>query len=678
LENQGKLGKYDLRRKLGQGAMGEVYEAWDPAIHRPVAIKTLSHPAQDVGDELYARFRREVQAAGRLSHPNIVNVYDYGETDDSAYIVMQYVAGVSLDAHLRALGDNAQLPLAELGRIMGGILAGLQHGHERGVVHRDIKPSNVLLADDGSVKITDYGIAHLEQSDLTQAGDLLGTPAYMAPEQVAGHVIDLRADLYAAGVVLFQLLTGRRPFEGSQSSVLHKIIHAEPAAPSTMRADLPSGLDAVVYKALAKRPLDRFASASEFARALQANLAPLGAGLPTANLVALHLHDMTVADKAQPGPKNRRWWLLSALAVGGLGAVALVLWLQARPRLDAFDAAIRRWTESYNVPGASLAVMHHDRLVFASGYGNRQAGDRVPIWGLTKPITALCVTSLVDEGKLRLSDPILPLLPPRFRPDAQADSRWSLITVQQLLDHRSGLPGRGPWGGFAPEVGELLQQLRPEQISARQIAPDIARLPLQTTPGSRYELSQINYLLLGEIIGTLVGTSYADACRERVLKRAGIQDARLAPRWGALTSASNGWALSAPEYLGFMRLLEPASLGPTARSLLTQSDDWTDASHAETYRLGLFVKQGPSRYTVFGGWWWKMDHSAAGPIDDRAGALAVLTSDTAWVATFDRISTDTDLAAMQELDRALWRAFNAMQVWPGNDLFSRFDVGPLQ
>jgi CubicO group peptidase (beta-lactamase class C family) len=624
LDNEGKLGKYDLRRQLGRGAMGKVYQAWDPVIHRLVAIKTLSHPARDAGDEFYARFRREVQAAGRLSHPNIVNVYDYGETSDSAYIVMQYVAGVSLDAYLRGLGDNAQLPLADVGRIMGGILAGLQHSHEQGVVHRDIKPSNVLLADDGLVKITDYGIAHLEQSDLTRAGDVLGTPAYMAPEQVAGHTIDLRADLYAAGVVLFQLLTGHRPFEGSQLSVLHKITHADPVAPSSLRADIPSGLDAVVLKALAKQPQDRFASASDFARTLHAKLATRGAGIPTTNLLALHLHDLTEIDKAQPASQSRRRWWLAATAIGvsGLAALLLLWWFQTQTRLEAFDAAMRRWTESYNVPGASLAVMHQDRLVFASGYRNRKAADRVPIWGLSKPITAVCLTSFVDEGRLQLNDPIVPLLPLRFRPDPQADARWSLITVRQLLDHRSGIPGRGPWGGLAPGVTALLQQMPLDQISLWQVGPDIARLSLQSTPGSHYAFSNINYLLLGEIIGALAGTSYADACRNRVLGHAGIQDAQLAPRWGALTSASSGWALSAPEFLSFMRLLKPASLGLAAQTLLEHPENWTDTNHVEAYSMGLFVRQSPLHYRAVGSWSWKMDRSATGPMDERAGAMA--------------------------------------------------------
>ena len=200
---EGYLGKYEIRKTLGRGAAGTVYEAWDPIIARQVAIKTVKLPDSHDSDaqEEITRFRREAQAAGRLTHPNIVGVFDYGETDDIAYIVMEYVDGESLKA---VLDRKERFPIPEIIRVMDELLAGLAFSHERGVVHRDIKPANLMLTKQGRIKIADFGIARIESSGLTQVGTIMGTPAYMSPEQFTGQVVDPRTDLYSAGVVLYQ------------------------------------------------------------------------------------------------------------------------------------------------------------------------------------------------------------------------------------------------------------------------------------------------------------------------------------------------------------------------------------------------------------------------------------------------------------------------------------------
>src|SRR5689334_15961233 len=258
------LGKYEIKRPLGRGAMGTVYEGWDPIIARRVAIKTVrlpDHSDDAETQEALARFRREAQAAGRLTHPNIVGVFDYGETDDLAYIVMEYVDGPSLKA---LLDKQERFALTDAVRVMEGLLAGLQFSHERGVVHRDIKPANVMLTAEGQAKIADFGIARIESSSITQAGTLLGTPAYMSPEQFMGQVVDARTDIYSSGVLLYQLLTGQRPFEGSFTTIMHKVLYTEPLAPSQLAVTLPRAIDAVVLKAMAKQPQDRYASADAF------------------------------------------------------------------------------------------------------------------------------------------------------------------------------------------------------------------------------------------------------------------------------------------------------------------------------------------------------------------------------------------------------------------------------
>jgi len=265
---QRKLGKYDIRTTIGRGAMGVVYQGWDPVIARPVAIKTvrLPHDADAEAADMLARCKREAQAAGRLNHPNIVGVFDYGETDEVAFIVMEFIDGRTLKT---VLDRGERLPPAEILRIMTALLAGLQYSHDKGVVHRDIKPANLMLAEHGQVKIADFGIARIESSNMTQVGAIMGTPAYMSPEQFMGHTVDRRTDIYSAGVLLYQLVTGERPFEGSISGIMHKALHTEPPRPSDRSVIAPAALDAVVAKAMAKRPEDRFDSADAFSRALR-------------------------------------------------------------------------------------------------------------------------------------------------------------------------------------------------------------------------------------------------------------------------------------------------------------------------------------------------------------------------------------------------------------------------
>ncbi|HEY7579038.1 MAG TPA: protein kinase [Acetobacteraceae bacterium] len=269
METLETLGKYEIKRTLGRGAMGIVYEAWDPVIARRVAIKTVKLPdhADPDTEEALARFRREAQAAGRLTHPNIVAVFDYGETSDLAYIVMEFVDGPSLKS---LLDKQERFALADAVRVMQDLLAGLQFSHERGVVHRDIKPANVMLTSEGQAKIADFGIARIESSSMTQAGTLLGTPAYMSPEQFMGQVVDARTDIYSSGVLLYQLLTGERPFEGGMSAIMHKALNTEPPVPSQLSVTAPPSFDAVVRRAMAKRPEDRFSSAKAFAEAIRA------------------------------------------------------------------------------------------------------------------------------------------------------------------------------------------------------------------------------------------------------------------------------------------------------------------------------------------------------------------------------------------------------------------------
>ena len=296
-----KLGKYQIRRTLGKGAMGIVYEGFDPVIERTVAIKTIL-PSQLTGEEfagVMARFKREAQAAGRLNHPGIVAIYEYGEdiaqdvSDEEAtmmapsasqssqrvaFIAMEFVKGRELRDYFER---NERFPMAEVVRIMGEMLDALDHAHSQGVVHRDMKPANLILLENGRVKVADFGIARVEKSELTQTGTVLGTPSYMSPEQFMGHTVDGRSDLFSCGVILYQMLTGEKPFTGeSTTTVMYKVLREEPVPPSELNLALDPALDAVVKKALAKQPAQRFQTGREFAQALQAAVSGAAASAP--------------------------------------------------------------------------------------------------------------------------------------------------------------------------------------------------------------------------------------------------------------------------------------------------------------------------------------------------------------------------------------------------------------
>ena len=265
-----RLGKYVLEGVLGEGAMGVVYRARDPALDRDVAIKTIrasGFPAEVLA-ELRMRFQREAKSAARLSHPGIVQIYDCCDAGGVAYLVMEFVDGRSLKETLAA---GERLPVDAAVRLGADVLDALEHAHEHGVVHRDIKPANVMLGRDGVAKLTDFGIARLDVEGLTvtQAGQIIGTPGYMAPEQVQGHPATKSTDIYAAGVMIYELVTGEKPFTGSTTSLLHRIVHDEPIPPTVINVSAPSWLDAVLLKAMAKRPDQRYPTARAFAQALR-------------------------------------------------------------------------------------------------------------------------------------------------------------------------------------------------------------------------------------------------------------------------------------------------------------------------------------------------------------------------------------------------------------------------
>lgn len=262
------MGRYVISTELGRGAMGTVYCAEDPLIERNVALKVLAlDPRQTSQADFRERFFREAKAAGRLNHPNIVTIHDVGEdSDGTPYIAMELLPGLTLRD---SLDSGIVVPLHKIIDVAMLVLRGLDYAHQQGIVHRDIKPANIMLARNGMVKIMDFGIALAVDAGKELDDLMLGSPSHMAPEQVTSGPVDARTDLFALGVTLYELLTGKSPFAGdSMAAVTHNILHLDPPSPATLNPDVPPELDRVVMQALAKEPAARFASAREMSRAL--------------------------------------------------------------------------------------------------------------------------------------------------------------------------------------------------------------------------------------------------------------------------------------------------------------------------------------------------------------------------------------------------------------------------
>jgi len=266
------LGRYQIRGVLGKGAMGLVYDGHDASLNRRVAIKTILTRDLDeaTARDYEKRFQREVRAVARLNHPHIVQVYDFGTEGELAYIVMEYIEGKELKDHLAA---KEPFDLGAIFRMMGELLDALEFAHQAGVIHRDVKPANVMLDAGRRVKLTDFGVARItegesDEAEKTRAGAVIGTPSYMSPEQIQGQPIDKRTDIFSAGVVFYQLLTGRKPFDGSGWALAKKIIQDDPMWPSLLEA-VPPVIDRIVARAMAKLPESRYQSAGKFAQALK-------------------------------------------------------------------------------------------------------------------------------------------------------------------------------------------------------------------------------------------------------------------------------------------------------------------------------------------------------------------------------------------------------------------------
>ncbi|MGA2132020.1 MAG: serine/threonine-protein kinase [Bryobacteraceae bacterium] len=341
-----RIGRYRIVRELGRGAMGVVYLATDPTIGRPVAIKTIRLGEVSNAEErarLRERLFREARSAGVLSHPGIVTIYDMEAQDDLAFIAMEYVNGPTLDQLL----TGRPMPADRLFGILGQTAVALDYAHQKGIVHRDIKPANIMVTEDGSVKITDFGIAKISTNEqFTMTGAIVGTPHYMAPEQVQGLAVDGRADQFSLAVIVFEMLTGEKPFTGDQlTTVVYKIVAEEPVPPHRLNSTLNQQITNVLRRALSKKPEARYSNCQKFVDALEAACSaakgwqPVSRGgslsLPTAMDAPRPRNVSPSRTTAEIKPRERRRVgilpvMLAILVAAGL--VILIAW-QAAPWL---------------------------------------------------------------------------------------------------------------------------------------------------------------------------------------------------------------------------------------------------------------------------------------------------------------------------------------------------------
>jgi eukaryotic-like serine/threonine-protein kinase len=343
-------GRYEVRSRIGTGGMADVYLAHDQLLGRQVAVKLLHHRfAED--QEFVERFRREASSAASLSHPNVVAIFDRGEWDGTYYIAMEYLPGRSLKTIVREQGP---LDATSAIDIVIQILRAARFAHRRGVIHRDLKPHNVILDEEGRAKVTDFGIARAGASDMTLTGSIMGTAQYLSPEQAQGQAVSAASDLYAVGIVLYELLTGAVPFDGETAvTIALKQVSATPAPPSRLAPNVSPALDAVVLRALAKDPAERFADADEFIAALeyarqtvsgaggQQPAGPNGPVAPTMAAGALLLPPDRERPHAEPArssgddqsaaARRRRWWWIAAATVLVLAVAAALVLLLVSP-----------------------------------------------------------------------------------------------------------------------------------------------------------------------------------------------------------------------------------------------------------------------------------------------------------------------------------------------------------
>jgi predicted Ser/Thr protein kinase len=357
-----RIGRYEVEKELGHGAMATVYKAVDPIIGRVVAIKVI-RMEQGFGleaEELRQRLYREAQSAGNLNHPNIVTIYDIGEEGDLSYIAMEFIEGETLEGWMQ---KNRIPPVEQTVAIIEQIASGLDFAGARGITHRDIKPGNVLLTSDARAKIADFGIAKFSTSKMTQTGMVMGTPAYMSPEQALGNPLDGRSDIFSLGVIFYEMLTGERPFNGNNSTtIIYKIVHEEVVPPRSLNVTVHPGIEQIVQRMLAKSPDQRYQSCGEVVEDLR-NYTAVSSSRSSGKRKAATTAASPAPAAATGGHKTAIYALIGILVVG-LGILGFYLFQQSKHPAGPAPAQIAvAVPQTTTTPAAAPPVQKVERAV---------------------------------------------------------------------------------------------------------------------------------------------------------------------------------------------------------------------------------------------------------------------------------------------------------------------------
>ena len=490
-----KFGRYEILGEIGRGAMGLVYKARDPLVDRIVAVKAIKADvlAQDETGEYRKRFQRESRAVGQLSHPHIVTIFDVGDN----FFVMEYLEGKSL---LALLAERDSLSLDETLELVSPVADALQYAHRQGIFHRDVKPANIMVLEDGGPKIMDFGLAHLESTVMTSAGQFLGSPSYMAPEQVEHGEVNAQVDLYSLSVVTYEMLTGKKPFPGdSITTVLYKVVNAPPIPPHELKAELPREYEDIFRCALAKKPSERFTSFSEFVSALnlkqfdQLQIPVVStpgepAETPAAPDVS-HEEQTLVLDniaearsaeskssitgRAKGGGRNRILGMAAAALVGTLavGWAALSLFTSGSyaPQVETYPLGAEVWIDGTLVGTGPLGLPkldggEHDVRVVMAGFLDYESvitipGEETLIFALARADLTLFLESQPEGAQVTIDGEVIgtsPILDLTLEPGQH----------EILVEKR----GYDPWRSIvSADAGESLNV--EARLRRRKIAP---------------------------------------------------------------------------------------------------------------------------------------------------------------------------------------------------------------
>ncbi|MFN8176298.1 MAG: serine/threonine-protein kinase [bacterium] len=461
------LGRYELLAEIGKGAMGVVFKARDPRIDRILVVKTLRRDVIDSPDmerEFVARFYREAKAAGKLSHPSIVTIHDVDRDEKVGldFIAMEYVAGASLQ---ELISTGAKLPPEQAVDIALQVADALDYAHENGVIHRDIKPANLILREDGVVKITDFGIARLSTSDLTKTGEYVGTPNYMSPEQIMGDPIDGRADQFALAIVLYQVLTGVRPFSGDNlTTITYKIVNEDPVPPIALVKELPIEVSRALMRGLAKDRTQRYPTCREMVVAVQAGLRAPSVDVDATRAQVLGSADLASFPQTLVGVKRKVPQLVAPHAASlhaGEGSGGSLSLLHEIEKLDSsgvmMDAVVRDIERSERAQAAKA----EEKVFDVDESAATKVHDRTPIPkpvrpappGLTpadeKTQLAPAVPEAVDDEKTLMASPSAPsaAASPHPSPAPATDEEDPAWSPEHCAEARAGArlgQGAGP------------------------------------------------------------------------------------------------------------------------------------------------------------------------------------------------------------------------------------------